>query len=172
MKKLLFIFLSIAFLCSCRVQQPMSGERFAEDVRKDVPFRVMEMAKVQDNPNVYSFKCDQRVGLMPDYEVDAEGSVMGYRTTFVQSHEKQPANMIWRNIVINKSAKRVLCVDRLLKDGKTFGYIYVLQSETKEYSDENTYHWDVSDHRLLLTVAAAIEYLSDLSVTTLNTLLQ
>ena len=62
----------------------------------------------------------------------------------------------------------MLCIDRLAQNGKTSGYIYVLQSETKEYSDENTFHWDVSDPRLLLNVAGAIEHMSSLSVTQLE----
>ena len=53
----------------------------------------------------------------------------------------------------------------MVQNGKTFGYVYVLQSETKEYSDGNTYHWDVSDPRLMLNVAGAIEYKTSLSVT-------
>lgn len=154
------------------MQQSGSSARFAEDVRKDVPFKLAAMDQVANHNGVYAFRCDNYVEWLPDYEVDAEGAVMGYRTTFMSTHEKQPANVIWRNIVINKSDKRVLCIDRLLKGGKTFGYIYVLQSETKAYNDENTYHWDVSDHRMLLSVAGSIEYMSELSVTTLNTLLK
>ena len=93
---------------------------------------------------------------------------MIYRTTFAPTHDRQPANVIWRNIVINHRAKRVLCIDRLVQNGKTFGYVYVLQSETKEYSDDNTYHWDVSDQRLLLNVAGAIGHMTSLSVTQLE----
>ena len=58
--------------------------------------------------------------------------------------------------------------ERFAHNGKTSGYVYVLQSETKEYSDENTFHWDVSDQRLLLNVAGAIEHMSSLSVTQLE----
>ena len=86
----------------------------------------------------------------------------------MSTHDKQPVNVIWRNIVINHKAKRVLCIDRFVKDEKTFGFVYVLQSETKEYSDEHTCHWDVSDQRLLLNVAGAIEHMSSLSVTQLE----
>jgi hypothetical protein len=46
----------------------------------------------------------------------------------------------------------------------------VLQSETAHYSDSGTFHWDVSNHKLLLNVSDAIEGMSEFSVTTLNTL--
>ena len=52
--------------------------------------------------------------VLPDYEVDAEGALMSYRTTFAPTHDTQPANVIWRNIVINRQAKRVLCIDRMV----------------------------------------------------------
>lgn len=172
MKRILLFFLSICILCACSVQKPISSVRFAEEVRKDVPFKVAAMDSVANHIGVYSFRCGNYVNWLPDYEVDAEGSIMVYKTTFMPTHEKQPANVIWRNILINKSTKRVLCIDRLLKDGKTFGYIYVLQSETKVYSDEHTYHFDVSNHSLMLNVSGAIEHMSELSVTTLNTLQQ
>jgi hypothetical protein len=95
---------------------------------------------------------------------------MIYQTTFAPTHHTQPTNVIWRNIVINHKAKRVLCIDRLIQNGRTFGYVYVLQSETARYSDSGTFHWDVSDPKLLLNVSDAIEGMSELSVETLNTL--
>ena len=167
MKRVILIFLPLIFM-ACRVQQPMSSERFAQDVQGDMPFKVSAMNSVPNHNGVYAFRCENQVDLLPDYEVDAEGVVMVYRTTFAPTHEKQPANVIWRNIVINHKAKRVLCIDRLMHNGKTSGYVYVLQSETKEYGYENTVHWDVSDHRLLLNVAGAIEHMSSLSVTQLE----
>lgn len=163
------ILLLIPFLLlACRAQQPMSSERFTQDVKNDLPFKVSALNSVPNHENVYAFQCENLVDWLPDYEVDAEGAMMGYRTTFAPTHDKQPANVIWRNIVINHKSKRVLCIDRMVKNGRTFGYVYVLQSETKEYSDTNTYHWDVTDHRMMLIVAGAIEYMSQLSVTQLE----
>lgn len=168
MKRQLFIFLLPLLLIGCRVQQPMSSELFAQDVQSDIPFKVSAMNSVPNHDGVYSFRCENQVDLLPDYEIDAEGAMMIYRTTFAPTHDKQAANVIWRNIIINRKAKRVLCIDRMVQNGKTFGYVYVLQSETKEYSDENTFHWDVTDQRLLLNVAGAIEHMTSLSVTQLE----
>ena len=171
MKRIVLMILPLLFL-ACRVQQPMSSERFAQDVQSGIPFKVSAMHSVPNHVGVYSFRCENQVDLLPDYELDAEGAVMVYRTTFAPTHDKQPTNVIWRNIVIDHKAKRVLCIDRLVQNGKTCGYVYVLQSETKEYSDENTFHWDVSDQRLLLNVAGAIEHMCSLSVTQLELMLQ
>lgn len=165
MKRLIWIFLPL-LLVACRVQQPMRSERFAQDVQRDIPFKVSVMHSVPNHDGVYAFRCENQVDMQPDYEVDAEGACMVYRTTFMSTHDKQPANVIWRNIVINRKAKRVLCIDRFVKNGKTFGYVYFMQAETKQYSDGC--HWDVSDHRLMLNVAGAIEDMTSLSITQLQ----
>ena len=169
MKRTIFYILAFA-LCSCAVQRATTSEEFAKDVQKDLPFKVSELKAVSNHDNTYSFRCDGYISLLPDYEVDSEGASMIYQTTFAPTHSTQPSNVIWRNIVINKRDKRVLCIDRLVKDNRTFGYVYVLQSETARYSDSGTFHWDVSDPKLLLNVSDAIEGMSELSVETLNTL--
>jgi len=170
MNRVLF-FISMALtLCSCAIQRPTTSEEFAKDVQKDIPFKVNELKAVSGHDNTYSFRSDAYISLLPDYEVDSEGASMIYQTTFAPSHDKQPSNVIWRNIVINRKAKRVLCIDRLVQNGRTFGYVYVLQSETARYSDSGTFHWDVSNPKLLLNVSDAIEGMSELSITTLNTL--
>ena len=166
---LFFIAIAIA-LCSCAAQRPTTSEEFVRDVQKDLPFKVTDLKAVSGHDNTYSFRSDEYISLLPDYEVDSEGASMIYQTTFTPTHNTQPSNVIWRNIVINRKAKRVLCIDRLVKDNRTFGYVYVLQSETARYSDSGTFHWDVSNPKLLLNVSDAIEGMSELSVETLNAL--
>ena len=164
MKRFTYILFILCCLYGCKTQKPTTGTQFAADLQRDMPFKTSELKTV--NEHAYSFKCNNYVALLPDYEVDAEGACMVYRTTFMSTHDKQPANVIWRNIVINRKAKRVLCIDRFIKDGKTFGYVYFMQAETKQYSDGC--HWDVSDHRLMLNVAGAIEDMTSLSITQLQ----
>ncbi|MBR1808313.1 MAG: hypothetical protein IJ776_02885 [Paludibacteraceae bacterium] len=169
-QKLLLIIICCGWLCACKVQQPTSSAQFMADVQRDMPFKVISFSPVPGHDNTWSFACDDYIELSPDYEVDTEGASMVYRTTFMSTHDTQPANVIWRNIVINRRAKRVLCIDRLVRNGRTFGYVYVLQAETARYSDSGTFHWDVSDQRLMLNVADAIEGMSELSVTQLQTM--
>ena len=169
MKRTIFYILTFA-LCSCAVQRATTSEEFAKDVQKDLPFKVSDLKAVSGHDHTYSFRGDAYISLLPDYEVDGEGVSMIFQTTFAPTHHTQPSSVIWRNIVINRKAKRVLCIDRLVQNGKTFGYVYVLQSETARYSDSGTFHWDVSDPKLLLNVSDAIEGMSELSVETLNTL--
>ncbi len=169
MKRAIYYILAFA-LCSCAVQRATTNDEFAKDVQKDLPFKVTELKAVSNHDNTYSFRSDGYISLLPDYEVDSEGATMIYQTTFAPTRSTQPSNVIWRNIVINRKAKRVLCIDRLTQNGRTFGYVYVLQSETARYSDSGTFHWNVSDPKLMLNVSDAIEGMSDLSITTLNML--
>jgi len=167
MKKL--IIFAIAALCfaSCGSQKALTDTQYEQSVRRDIPFAVSEFRQIK--PDVYAFKCDTYVGLLPDYEVDDEGASMIWRTTFAPTHTAQPFQYIWRNIVIDKRSCRVLCIDRLLNDGKTFGYVYVLQGETKNIP--NGFHWDVTDQRHMLNVAPILEEQTELSVELLKTLL-
>ena len=171
MKRAIYYILAFT-LCSCAVQRPTTSDEFAKDVLRDIPFKVTELKAVSNHDNTYSFRSDAYISLLPDYELDSEGASMIFETTFAPTHSAQPSNVIWRNIIINRKAKRVLCIDRLIHNGGTFGYVYVLQSETAQYSDSGTFHWDVSNPKLLLNVSDAIEGMSELSVETLNTLMK
>ena len=166
MKKLITLTLAAMLFVACGTQKPLTEAQYEQSVRKDIPFAVSEFKQVK--PYVYAFKCDKYVDLLPDYEVDNEGTSMIWRTTFCSTHTSQPQQYIWRNIVINKRSCRVLCIDRLLKDGKTFGYVYVLQGETKQLP--NGFHWDVTDQRHILIVAPILEEQTDLSIELLKTL--
>ena len=168
MKKLIFLVLAAVCFVSCGIQKPLTDAQYAQSLQKDLPFAVSEFKQIK--PDVYAFRCDKYVDILPDYEVDNEGTLMIWRTTFGSTHSVQPQQYIWRNVVINKRNCRVLCIDRLLKDGKTFGYVYVLQGETKQVP--NGFHWDVTDQRHMLNVAPVIEGQSELSVELLKTLLQ
>jgi len=167
MRKLITLALAAMLLAACGIQKPLTKAQYEQSVRKDIPFSVSEFKQIK--PDVYAFKCDRYVDLLPDYEVDNEGTSMIWRTTFEQSRTAQPQQYIWRNLVIDKRNCRVVCVDRLLKDGKTFGYVYVLQGETK--NSPNGFHWDVTDQRHMLNVAPIIEEQTELSVELLKNLL-
>ena len=155
-------------ISSCGTQRPLSRTEYTESVRSELPFAVSDLTLVDVDENIYRFRCDEYVSLLPDYEVDAEGAVIVYRTTFMPTHDTQSVDYIWRNVVISKKNKRVLCIDRLLRDGKTFGFVYVLQSEDARFPQG--FHWDVTDQRLMLFVADIFRDETTLSVEVLQTL--
>ena len=167
MKKFIILALAVTTLAACGTQKPLTEAQHVQSVQKDLPFAVSEFRQVK--PDVYVFKCDKYVDMLPDYEVDNEGALMIWRTTFEPTHTAQSQQYIWRNIVIDKKNCRILCIDRLLKDGKTFGYVYVLQGETRNIP--NGFHWDVTDQRHMLNVAPILAEQTELSVELLKTML-
>lgn len=167
MKKLLMTLAAVC-LVACGSQKPLSEEQYTHAIQKSVPFAMSQFKQLKEN--VYSFRCDRYVDWLPDYEVNDKGATMVWRTTFDQTHTTQPPQYIWRNIVIDKRANRILCIDRLLRDGLTSGYVYVLQGETKTIPDGC--HWDVTDQRHMMITAPILENQTELSVELLKILLQ
>ena len=49
MNQRIIIFLLPLLLVACRVQQPMSSERFAQDVQGDMPFKVSAIHSVPNH---------------------------------------------------------------------------------------------------------------------------
>ena len=164
--KITLIVVAALVFVACSSKRPLTEAQYTQSIRKELPFAVCEFREVK--PEVYYFRSDKYIDLLPDYEVDGDGAGMIWRTSFAATHDKQSAEYIWRNIVISKKNRRVVCIDRLLQDGKTVGYVYVLQSETKNCS--NGYHCDVTDQRHLLHVAAILESQTGLSVELLKVL--
>ena len=103
MKKLLTHVLTATMLAACGTQKPMTDAQYEQSVQKDMPFAVSTFRQVK--PDVYTFKCDTYVGLLPDYEVDNEGASMIWRTTFEPTHTAQPPQYIWRiSLLIGRTA--------------------------------------------------------------------
>ncbi len=161
-----YLLLLLSMLVACSVQRPLTEAQSTQSLVKDIPFPVTDIKQVK--PGIYLFHCDELCQMLPDYEVDNEGVETVWRTTFSNTHDKQPHNIIWRNIVISKPNRRVLCIDRLIKDGKSLGYLYVIQGEDDRFPQGC--HWDVTDHRLMLSVANILENITDLSVEMLNSI--
>ncbi len=68
MKKLFTLALAATMFVACGIQKPMTDAQYEQSVRKDIPFAVSEFKQVK--PEVYAFKCDKYVDLLPDYEVE------------------------------------------------------------------------------------------------------
>ena len=168
MRKLFIILVAAMMLAGCGSQKPLTEAEYQQAIVKSLPFQVSKFKPMKQD--VYSFRCDRCVDWLPDYEVNDEGAMMIWRTTFAQTHTTQPAQYIWRNILIDRQKSRILCIDRVLKDGLTQGYVYVLQSETRK--SPNGYHWDVTDPRHMMMTGAILQAQTELSVELLKIVLQ
>lgn len=77
---------------------------------------------------------------------------------------RQSEDNVWRNVIVSRKSQRVMCIDRYLRQGRTVGYCYVLQSERKEYPVYGTFHWDVSDSRNIEMVGMMLDDLKKIAL--------
>ena len=75
MRKLIILALAATMFAACGTQKQLTETQYTQSVQKDLPFAVSEFKQVK--PDVYAFKCDKYVDMLPDYEVDDEGASMG-----------------------------------------------------------------------------------------------
>ena len=95
----------------------------------------------------YQFACRDYVAMPPDAFIGPDGALNVYNNFLFEKPTRQTEDMVWRNVVVSKKNQRIICIDRYLSEGRTKGFVYVLQSETKRFPTLGLYHWDVSDSR-------------------------
>ena len=64
----------------------------------------------------------------------------------------------------SKKNQRIICIDRYLSEGRTKGFVYVLQSKTKKFPTLGLYHWDVSDPHNIEMAGGTLEHLRKLTL--------
>ena len=138
------------------------NQRFEASIRKEIPFRVDSMLWITGGDMAtFQFSNQDYVTTLPDVEINADGTVVVYSTL---TPTRQSEEKIWRNVVVSRKNRRVVCIDRYLKNGRTHGYGYVMQSESKIFPTFGKYHWDVSDSHNIESTGMALHSLDKLAV--------
>ena len=157
--------LALVFLTGCQTNNISEAQRFETSIQKELPFRI-DTLRWFDGVDMatYQFASQDYVPTLPDAEIGLNGDVSVYRTFDFQKASRQTEDKVWRNVVVSKKNQRIICIDRYLRDGRTQGYVYVLQCETKKFPTLGQYHWDVSDPHNIESAGAALEHLRDLTL--------
>jgi hypothetical protein len=175
----LAVLLITCSLVGCQTNNISELQRFETSIRKELPFR-MDSLSWFDGGDIatYQFANQDYSPALPDAEIGMNGDVSVYRTFDFQeaipanaptrSLSRQPEDKVWRNVVVSKKNQRIICIDRYLKDGRTHGYVYVLQSESKKYPTLGKYHWDVSDPHNIEYAGGTLEHLRTLTLKRIN----
>ena len=152
-------------LVGCQTKNISEAQRFEASIRKELPFRI-ESLRWFDGVDMatYQFANQDYVSTLPDAEIGLNGDVSVYQTFDFQKASRQTEDKVWRNVVVSKKNQRIICIDRYLKGGRTQGYVYVLQCETKEFPTLGKYHWDVSDPHNIESAGAALSHLRNLTL--------
>ena len=166
MNKVILTIVLSSLLFACGSAKLTEEQRMQNEIRRDIPFQLDSLKSI--NNDCWSFASNGIITVEPDYEIRDEGSLSVYHTFFDEPKQAQQSNIVWRNLFVKKRKHRIICVDRVLKDDKTKGIIYVLQSRNKSYASCGHYNWDVTRLEHLELVGSILEGMKDLTLKRFN----
>lgn len=80
----------------------------------------------------------------------------------------QPHDEIWRNFIFDSKRHRILVVDRLVKNGKHLGIVYIMQGEDKHVRFSGNFHYDITARRNIQPVGEHMGALLDITIDASN----
>ena len=166
MNKVILTIVLSSLLFACGSAKLTERQRMQNEIRRDVPFQLDSLKSI--NNDCWSFVSNSIITVEPDYEIRNNSSLWVYHTFFDGPKQAQQPNIVWRNLFVKKRKHRIICVDRVLKDDKTKGIIYVLQSRNKSYASCGHYNWDVTRLEHLEIVGSILEGMKDLTLKRFN----
>jgi hypothetical protein len=166
MMKRVFVYVLPALLFTgCQTKNATEAERLDASVRKELPFAVDSLRWLDGvDMTTYQFACRDYVATPPDAFIGLDGALNVYNNFLFEKPTRQTEDMVWRNVVVSKKNRRIICIDRYLSEGRTKGYVYVLQSESKRFPTLGLYHWDVSDPHNIEMAGSTLEHLRKLTL--------
>ena len=162
MNKVILTIVLSSLLFACGSAKLTEEQRMQNEIKRDVPFQLDSLKSI--NNDCWSFVSNSIITVEPDYEIRNNSSLWVYHTFFNGPKQAQQPNIVWRNLFVKKRKHRIICVDRVLKDDKTKGIIYVLQSRNKSYASCGHYNWDVTRLEHLEIVGSILEDIKDLTL--------
>ena len=162
MNKVILTIVLSSLLFACGSAKLTEEQRMQNEIRRDIPFQLDSLKSI--NNDCWSFVSNSIITVEPDYEIRNNSSLWVYHTFFDGPKQAQQPNIVWRNLFVKKRKHRIICVDRVLKDKKTKGIIYILQSRNKSYASCGHYNWDVTRLEHLEIVGSILEDIKDLTL--------
>ena len=167
MKRIILCALAAIMFVGCQTKKMTETERFEKSFRKELPFAVDSLRHLDGaDLTTYQFACKDYVATLPDAFIGLDGELFVYKTSLFDQPTHQTQDVIWRNVVVSRKNRRIICIDRYVKDGRTMGFVYVLQSELKRFPTLGLYHWDVSDPHNIEMAGTSLEHLRKLTLRT------
>lgn len=166
MNKRLVLYALIAIMfAGCQTKNMTEAERFDASVRRELPFAVDSLRWLDGvDMATYQFACKYYIATPPDAFIGMDGELNVYKTSLFDKPTLQTEDVVWRNVVVSKKNQRIICIDRYLRNGRTKGFVYVLQSETKQFPTLGLYHWDVSAPHNIEMAGESLEHLRRLTL--------
>lgn len=146
-----------------------NGRKFVESLVRDLPFRPDSLCWVYAD-GIMLFENNNSINLHPDYAIQANSVVMNMQGEYFHADTLQPADIVWRNLIIPRGHHRLICVDRFRVGSHNFSLVYVAQSNCSSsqrkhwgLNDWNLLTWDVADPRNMQISASFLDHWSELS---------
>ena len=111
-------------------------------------------------PNLYS-------RWMPDFVRQSDGVELVIEAN-PRAEAIQPHDEIWRNFIFDNKRHRILVVDRLVKNGKHLGIVYIMQGEDKHVPFSGNFHYDITARRNIQPVGEHMRALLDITIDASN----
>ena len=104
---------------------------------------------------------------LPDYVRQPDGTEFvveaNPRASVIQPHDE-----IWRNFIFDAKRHRILVVDRLVKNGKHLGIVYIMQGEDKHVPFSGNFHYDITARRNIQPVGEHMRALLGITIAASN----
>lgn len=140
--------------------------KYMKGVLKSIPLKIDSIEVIlADQYMILTTDVNNR--WKPDMVRRADGVKVAAQANPVESLV-QPHDELWRNIVFNDKMQQVIVVDRLIKNGRHYAIVYVLQSEKKGLPWAITFQYDVLDRHNAQFTGSYLDRLLDISIDALE----
>ena len=102
----------------------------------------------------------------PDYVRRSDGAILTVQAIPVETLV-QPHDELWRNLIFNNKKQQMIVVDRLIKQGKHYAIVYVLQTDNKSTPFSRNIQYDITSPRNVQTVGELLQSLFNISINAL-----
>lgn len=140
---------------------------YIKDVLNKIPLTINTVDVIlADQYMILTFSGGER--WIPDYVRDADGTVFVTEANPISSGV-QPSDELWRNLLFDAKKRQIVVVDRLIKGGKRYAIVYVLQSEKKGVPFSITTQYNLFNIHNIEMVGTYLDSLLQISIDALTT---
>ncbi len=140
MDKTIFHVIILLCLVACNTPRPLTQDDYDLSIRNNMPFEVDSFYRIHDG--YYGFYTNHEKHVPPQYVLKPDGAFHLMTRHLSSKTDLQRVDEIWRNINVLPQDGRIVCTDRIVKNGKYRGFVYVMQEEGSPFGN---YHWDVTE---------------------------
>jgi|WetSurMetagenome_2_1015567.scaffolds.fasta_scaffold146812_2 hypothetical protein len=131
---------------------------YIRSVLRDVPINTDSICYILAD-HIVVFKCNSKNDIWkPDYILTRDGNFFCTSGDNTKGKIQDEGNELWRNLIVQRKDRRIICVDRFYLRNKCIGIIYIIQADHKKWPYCGTCHWNVTDPHCLEMAGNILDY--------------